>query len=191
MRSSFKEMALGNASLFPEIDPDQLRLTTSEIARSIAEMKKTSAASKVTSVHLGIYNGELCWIATVSEPPAFGSLLLGPSNRIREVIIIPVTDATGERAIVLPLRADYAEGLWFPKDIRVRAQDLYPTRTFSRAYLTWSPEHNKLVYITTSYYQVPLGPLKDPMVHVWDPQTGALLTSYRPEEAPDWVIQRW
>ena len=191
MRESFTGMAIGDASLFPEIDPAQLRVTTSDIARSIAEMKKTSAASWVTSVHLGLYNGQLCWIATVSEPPMFGSMLIGPSNKLKEVIIIPVTDATGEKAKVIPLGAEYGEGLWFHKDIRVRAQDLFPTRTFSRGYLTWSPEHNKLVYVTTSYYQVPLGPLKDSMVHVWDPQTGALLASYRPEEAPDWVIQRW
>ncbi len=191
MKEVFTAMEVGDPSLFPEIDPEQLRVTTSGIARSIAEMKKTSAASIVTSVHLGLYNGQLCWIATVSEPPVFGSLLIGSSNRLKEVIIVPVTDATGEEAKVIPLEAEYGEGLWFRKDIRVRAQDLYPTRTFSRAYLTWSPEHKKLVYVTTSYYQVPFGPLEDPMVHIWDPQTGALLASYRPEEAPDWVIQRW
>ena len=186
-----KVMGPGDITLFPEIDPEQLRVTTSRIALSIAEMKKTSAASLVTSVHLGFYEGELCWIATVSEPPAFGRFLLGASNRLKEIIVVPITDATGERASVVPLRAGYGEGLWFDKDIRVHAQDLFPTRTFSRAYLTWSPEFNKLVYITTSYYEDPLGPLKDPMVHVWDPQAGALLASYRPEEAPDWVIQRW
>ena len=186
-----KVMGSGDITLFPEIDPEQLRVTTSGIALSIAEMKKTSAASLVTSVHLGFYEGELCWIATVSEPPAFGRFLLGASNRLKEIIVVPITDATGERASVVPLRAEFGEGLWFDKDIRVHAQDLFPTRTFSRAYLTWSPEFNKLVYITTSYYEDPLGPLKDPMVHVWDPQTGALLASYRPEEAPDWVIQRW
>ena len=80
MRSSFTEMAVGNASLFPEVDPARLRVTTSGIARSIAEMKKTSAASMVTSVHLGIYNGELCWVATVSEPPVFGSSSWGPAT---------------------------------------------------------------------------------------------------------------
>ena len=191
MRGAFRAMAVGDASLFPEIDPSQLRVTTSAIARSIAEMKKTSAASWVTSVHLGFYEGELCWIATVSEPPMFGSMLVGSSNRLREVIVVPVTDATGERARVAPLDAAYGEGLWFDRDIRVHAQDLFPTRTFSRAYLTWSPEHKRLVYVTTSYYEVPFGPLKDPMVHVWDPRTGALLASYRPEEAPDWIIQRW
>ena len=186
-----KVMGPGDITLFPEIDPEQLRVTTSRIALSIAEMKKTSAASLVTSVHLGFYEGELCWIATVSEPPAFGRFLLGASNRLKEIIVVPITDATGERARVVPLRAGYGEGLWFDKDIRVHAQDLFPTRTFSRGYLTWSPEFNKLIYITTSYYEDPLGPLKNPMVHVWDPQTGALLASYRPEEAPDWVIQRW
>jgi len=189
--ASYAHFGTGDIYIFPEIDPEQLRVTTSGIARSIAEMKKTSAASIVTSVHLGLYNGQLCWIATVSEPPVFGSLLIGSSNRLKEVIIVPVTDATGEEAKVIPLEAEYGEGLWFRKDIRVRAQDLYPTRTFSRAYLTWSPEHKKLVYVTTSYYQVPLGPLKDPMVHVWDPQTGDLLGSYQPWEAPDWVVQRW
>ncbi len=191
MLEHFKAVGRGSIDLFPEIDPDQLRVTTSGIARSIAEMKKTSAASWVTSVHLGMYEGELCWIATVSEPPLFGSLLLGESNRLREIIVVPVTDATGERAKVVPLPASYGEGLWFDRDIRVHAQDMFPTRTFTRAYLTWSPEHHKLVYVTTSYYEVPFGPLTDPMVHIWDPQTGALLGQYRPEEAPDWVVQRW
>ncbi|HDJ25866.1 MAG TPA: hypothetical protein ENF34_00915 [Candidatus Bathyarchaeota archaeon] len=191
MLGCFKEVGVGSIDIFPEIDPSQLRLTTSEIARSIAEMKKTSAAAWVTSVHLGMYGGELCWIATISEPPLFGSLLLGESNRLREVIVVPVTDATGERFKVVPLPASYGEGLWFDRDIRVHAQDMFPTRTFTRAYLTWSPEHNRLVYITTSYYEVPFGPLTDPMVHVWDPQTGALLGQYKPEEAPDWVVQRW
>ena len=191
MLKCFKAMGKGSVELFPEIDPAQLRVTTSEIARSIAEMKKTSAAAWVTSVHLGMYEGELCWIATVSEPPAFGTFLVGDSNRLREVIVIPVTDATGERAQVIRIGASYGEGLWFDRDIRVHAQDTFPTRTFSRAYLTWSPQHDKLVYVTTSYYEVPLGPLTDPMVHVWDPWTGHLLGEYRPEEAPDWVVQRW
>ena len=191
MLSYFKEVGVGSVDIFPEVDPDQLRVTTSEIARSIAEVKKTSAASLVTSVHLGMYGGELCWIATISEPPLFGSLLLGDSNRIREAIVVPITDATGERAEVVPLKAMYGEGLWFDRDIRVHAQDLFPSRTFTRAYLTWSPEHNGLVYVTTSYYEVPFGPLTDPMVHIWDPRTGALLGQYRPDEAPDWVVQRW
>ena len=188
---TFKKVGKGSIELFPEIDPAQLRVTTSEIARSIAEREKTSAASWVTSVHLGMYKGELCWIATVSEPPIFGSLLVGDSNRLREAIVIPVTDATGERAQVIRIGASYGEGLWFDRDIRVHAQDMFPTRTFSRAYLTWSPQHDKLVYVTTSYYEVPLGPLTDPMVHVWDPWTGSLLGEYRPEKAPDWVVQRW
>ena len=191
MLEHFKAVSRGSIDLFPEIDPAQLRVTTSDIAKSIAEMKKTSAASWVTSVHLGMYKGELCWIATVSEPPAFGTFLVGDSNRLREVIVIPITDATGERAQVIRIGASYGEGLWFDRDIRVHAQDTFPTRTFSRAYLTWSPQHDKLVYVTTSYYEVPLGPLTDPMVHVWDPWTGSLLGEYRPEKAPDWVVQRW
>ena len=191
MKNYFKVMAVGNVTLFPEIDVENLRITTSSVARSIAEMKKTSAASWVTSVHLGMYKGELCWIATISEPPVLGSLLIGESNRLREVIIIPVTDATGEKAQIIPIEAKYGEGLWFDKDIRVHAQDMFPLRTFSRAYLTWDPEAERLVYITTSYYEVPFGPLVDPMVHIWDPVTGALLGQYKPEDAPEWVVQRW
>ena len=191
LRGRFATMGVGDITLFPEIDPAELRVTTSGIARSIAEMKKTSAASWVTSVHLGFYGGKLCWIATVSEPPMFGSLLVGASNRIREIIVVPVTDATGEEAEVIPFEAEYAEGLWFDKEMRVYAQDRFPLRSFSRAYLTWSPDLDKLVYITTSYYEEPFGPLRDPRVHVWDPQTGALLAEYRPSEAPDWIVQRW
>ena len=191
MRNYFKVMSVGNTTLFPEVDVEELRVTTSSVARSIAEMKKTSAASWVTSVHLGMYRGELCWIATISEPPVLGSFLLGDSNKLREIIIIPVTDATGERAQIIPMEAEYGEGLWFNKDIRVHAQNMFPLRTFSRAYLTWNPETEKLVYITTSYYEVPFGSLINPMVHIWDPVTGTLLGQYSPEDAPDWVVQRW
>ena len=76
----------GDVYVFPEIPPDELRVTTSEIAKSIAEMKKTAAASVVTSVHIGLYNGELCWIATLSEKPFLGMLVLR-SNRIRELVV--------------------------------------------------------------------------------------------------------
>jgi len=191
MRNYFKVMAIGNATLFPEIDVEDLRVTTSDVARSIAEMKKTSAASWVTSVHLGMYKGELCWVATISEPPVLGSFLIGKSNKLREIIIIPVTDATGERAQIIPIEAKYGEGLWFDKDIRVHAQDIFPLRTFSRAYLTWNPEKEQLVYITTSYFEIPFGPLVKPMVHVWDPVAGALIGQFDPEDAPDWFVQRW
>lgn len=191
MKNYFKATMIGNSTIFPEIDIEELRLTTSEVARSIAEMKKTSAASWVTSIHLSMFGEELCWIATISEPPMFGTFLMGESNKLREIIVIPVTDATGENAKTVPVDAKYGEGLWFDKDIRVHAQDKFPLRTFSRAYLVWNPETEKLVYVTTSYYEVPFGPLINPMVHIWDPLTGNLLEQYSPEEAPDWVVQRW
>jgi len=179
----------GTVDIFPEIDPSQLRLTTAEIAKSIAEMKKTSAASKVLSVHLGIYEGELCWIATLSEKPYLG-MLIGKSNRVREIVVVPVNDCTGEEAFTVPLSTGVGENLWFDRDMLVYAQYNYPYRTFTRAYLTWSPEYDTLVWITTSYYEKPYGPLVDPRVEVWS-LDGRLLAQYTPWEAPGWVVQRW
>ena len=182
------EFQEGSIELFPEIDPENVRVTTSTIARSIAEIKRTSAESWVTSVHLGMYEGELSWICTISEKPTFG-MLIGSSNTIREVIIIPVIDATGERAKVIPFRAFYAEGLWFGNDIKVHANDVFPLRSFSRGYITYQNE--KLVLVTTSYVKIPLGPLIDPKVHVWDPITGELIGEYTPYNAPELIVQRW
>ncbi len=183
------EFQKGSIELFPEIDPEDVRVTTSTIARSIAEIKRTSAESWITSVHLGMYEGELSWICTISEKPTFGMWLIGSSNAIREVIVIPVTDATGERAKVIPFRAFYAEGLWFGNEIKVRANNIFPLRSISRGYITSQDE--RLVLVTTSYVKIPLGPLIDPKVHVWDPITGELIGEYTPYNAPEWIVQRW
>ena len=176
--------------IFPEIDPVELRVTSEEIATSIAEMKKTSAASWILSVHLGSFHGQLCWFASVSETPWMG-MLVGQSNRLRELIIIPVTDATGEHATILPFSATYGDHLWFDHCIRVHASDRFPTRRFSRAYITEN-DQGQLVLVTTSYLPAPFyARIYEPRVHVWDPQTGELLAEYAPADAPNWVIQRW
>ena len=189
MRGIFKEFKEASIEMFPEISPEELRVNTAEIAWSIANIRKTSAASWVTSVHLGMYEGELCWICTISEPPMFGTWLVGGSNKIKEMIIIPVNDATGERAKVIPFKSEFGEGLWFGKSILVHASDRNPTRMFTRGYIT-ADETGKLVYVTTSYVPIPFGLYVNPKVQVWDPN-GRLLAEYKPEEAPDWIVQRW
>lgn len=186
-KGMIREFQKGSIELFPEINPAGLRVTTSEIARSIAEIKRTSAESWITSVHLGMYENELSWICTVSEKPTFG-MLIGSSNAIREVIAIPVTDATGEKAKVIPFRAFYAEGLWFGNDIKVHGNDVFPLRSFSRGYIT--SQNGRLVLVTTSYVET-FGPLIDLKIHVWDPITGELIGEYTPYDAPEWVVQRW
>lgn len=184
----------GTIDIFPEIDPGDLRVTTSGIAISIAGIKKTSAESKVTSVHLGEYGGELGWICTLSAKPLFGFALLGDSNRIREAIFIPLNDSTGESSQVIPFTGNYGEGLWIDKAMNVHANDRFPLRTFSRCYISSMDE--QLVYVTTSYTEIPILPffgglLTDPRVHVWDPTTGALIAEYTPNDAPEHIIQRW
>lgn len=187
-RGSVDEFKTGSVEMFPEINPEDLRVITSGIARSIAEIKRTSAESFVTSVHLGRYEGKLCFIATVSEKPWLG-MLVGDSNRIREAIVVPVNDATGEKAKVVPFTANYAEGLWFGNAMNVHGNDMFPFRTFSRAYLT--AMEDKLVCVTTSFIEIPFGPLIDPKVHVWDAVTGKLMAEYTPKDAPEWITQRW
>jgi len=190
MKSIINEFKLGSVAMFPEIRPEELRLTTSAIAKSIAETKKTSGASWITSVHLGMYNGTLSWICTVSERPLWGSLLVGDSNRIKELIVVPVNDATGEKSKVVTARMFYSEGLWWQNDIRVHAADRFPLRTFSRGYVTENDE-GRLVIVSTSYFEMPFGALYDPKIHVWDTITGELLGEYSPSNAPAWVVQRW
>jgi hypothetical protein len=187
-KGDFNSFKTGSIEIFPEIDPSNLRVITSEIARSIAELKRTSAESFVTSINLGKYEGELCFIATISEKPWLG-MLVGDSNRIREAVIIPLNDATGEKAKVVPFAALFAEGLWLGNDIFIHGSDAFPLRKFTRGYLT--AMDNKLVIVTTSYIEVPFGPYIDPRVHVWDPVFGNLIAEYTPENAPEWVIQRW
>lgn len=189
MKSKIDDFKEGTKEMFPEIRPETLRLTTSGIAESIAKTKKTSAASYITGTHLGSYNNTLCWMSTISETPFWG-WLVGDSNRIREVIIVPVTDSTGEKVTVLKMEMRYAEGLWFDKNIEVHASDRFPFRTFTRGYITMN-EKGKLVYVTTSYFRVPFGALEDPKIHVWDFTTGDLLGEYDPHTAPEWVVQRW
>jgi len=187
-KGDFDSFKTGSIEMFPEIDPTDLRVITSDIARSIAELKRTSAESFVTSVNLGKYEGELCFIATISERPWLG-MLVGDSNRIREAVIIPLNDATGEKAKVVTFAAIFTEGLWFGNSILVHASDVFPLRTFTRGYLT--AMDNRLVVVTTSYVEVPFGPYTDPRVHVWDPVFGNLIAEYTPENAPEWIIQRW
>jgi len=179
----------GTIEMFPEINPQGLRVITSDIARSIAELKRTSAESLITSVNLGRYEGELCFITTVSERPWMGWGLFGESNKIREAVIIPLNDATGERARVIPFTGIFAEGLWFGNAMDVHGNDAFPLRTFTRAYLTAMDD--KLVCVTTSYVEIPFGLFVDPRTHVWDPVSGNLIAEYTPQDAPEWIIQRW
>lgn len=188
MRGTMDKFEIGTVEMFPEIDPESLRVTTSGIARSIAELKRTSAASLVTSVHLGMYNGTLAWICTVSETPLFGRLLLGGSNRVREIIVVPVNDATGEKSILIPVKMTFGEGLWFQNGIKIHGTDRFPFRTFTRGYVTGHGED--IVLVTTSYFDGILA-LYDPKVHVWSLITGDLVGQYTPNDAPDWVVQRW
>ena len=174
---------------FPEISPSDLRVTTREIAESICEIRKSSAASWITSVNLGMYNGTLSWICTVSETPWF-NMLVGSANKIREVIVIPINDPVGQHATVIPFKMNFAEGLWWWQDGLVHASDVFPFRTFTRAYVT--AYNNELVLVTTSYFEVPFtGVFKDPRVHVWNPETGQLIAEFTPNDAPEWVVQKW
>jgi len=189
MKSSITAFESGSIEMFPEITPEELRLTTADVAKSIAETKKSSSASWITSVHLGMYNRALSWICTVSETPVLGMLIFD-ANKIRELIIIPVTDATGEKAQVVPARMLFGEGLWWDKDANVHGSDSSALRTFSRGYVTQNDE-GKFVVVTTSYFEQPFGPLYDSRIHVWDPITGDLLGEYTAGNAPAWIIQRW
>jgi len=176
----------GSIDTFPEVNPQYLRLNTKTIAASIAQTKKRSAASFITSVNLGMYHGKLVWFCCVSETPIFGMLIFG-SNRIKEVIIVPVNDATGRYAEVIDLSLEYDEGLWLDRDMLTHANDVFPLRTFTRAYLTENPS-GQLVVVTTSFISVWVW--IDPRIHAWD-LNGRLLAEYDPWTAPSWVVQRW
>jgi hypothetical protein len=176
----------GSIDTFPEIDPQNLRLNTQGIAASIAQTKKHSGASFITSVNLGMYQGNLAWFCSISETPLFGMLVFG-SNRIKEVIIVPLNDATGKFAKVIDLSLEYDEGLWLDRDMLTHANDVFPLRTFTRAYLTQEPS-GKIVVVTTSFFSI--WTWVDPKVHVWD-LNGRFLAEYDPWSTPPWVVQRW
>jgi hypothetical protein len=190
LRTDLANFQQGDVSMFPEINPSDLRLTTDVISESIAKTKMTTGASMITGTHLGVYDNVLSWITTASGTPVLGSLLLFDSNRIKQLIIVPLNDATGEKAKTLNTMMLYGEGLWFSNSIEIHASDMFPTRTFTRGYLTQNAE-GSIVVVTTSYIEIPFGPLVDPKIHVWDPLTGDLLGEYAPNKAPDWAVQKW
>jgi hypothetical protein len=50
---------------------------------------------------------------------------------------------------------------------------------------------DRVVMVTTSFVEIPFGPLVDPRVHVWVLLSGDLIAEYTPQRAPEWIIQRW
>lgn len=188
MLSMFTKSEKGSITMFPEITPEEVRVNTDEIAKSIANTKRTSAESWITSVHLGRYKGTLAWLCAVSERPLVGMWLFAESNRIREIIVVPVTDATGKNSFVVPMRMLYAQGLWYGQDILTHASDNFPFRTFTRAYI--AERDGNPVLITTSYFDGVIS-FYDPRIHVWDFVRGNLLAEYTPNDAPSWIVQRW
>jgi hypothetical protein len=173
-----------------EIPNNMLRLTTEELAKSIALRSAAHFGSiRVGSAHITIYKSRLVWVVTMLPPNLWGDntikglVIVDANNPELDIEIIDKTFRVGEGLLLVPpLYTGNAQGnaYW-----EVSTADDY-----GRATLT-ADENGEWKYVLTAtgvqqwtFIAQPTG------VYVYD-DAGRIEHSYGMYQIPDWVTQRY
>jgi hypothetical protein len=173
-----------------EIPNNMLRLTTEELAKSIALRSAAHFGSvRVGSAHITIYKGRLVWVVTMIPPNLWGDntikglVIVDANNPELDVEIIDKPFTVGEGLMYLP--PSYTGNIQGNAYWGLSTADAY-----GRATLT--PDENgdwKYVLTATqvqqwSFVALPKG------VYVYD-EFGQVKNFYNMNQIPDWVTQRY
>ncbi|MGA2768553.1 MAG: hypothetical protein ABSF24_09610 [Candidatus Bathyarchaeia archaeon] len=173
-----------------EIPDSMLRLTTEELAKSIALRSAAHFGSvQVGSAHITIYNGRLVWVVTMIPPNLWGD------NTIKGLVIVDANNPELDVEIIdKPFKV--GEGLmYFPGLYTGNIQgNAYWGQSTADAYgrATLTPDDNgdwKYVLTATqvqqwSFVAQPKG------VYVYN-ELGQVQNFYNMNQIPDWVTQRY
>jgi len=173
-----------------EIPNNMLRLTTEDLAKSIALRSAAHFGSvRVGSAHITIYKGRLVWVVTMIPPNLWGD------NTIKGLVVVDANDPELDVEIIdKPFKV--GEGLmYFPPFYTGNIQgNAYWGQSTADAYgrATLTPDENgdwKYVLTATqvqqwSFVALPKG------VYAYN-ESGQVGNFYGMDQIPDWVTQRY
>jgi len=172
------------------IQSNMLRLTTPELARSIAlrHMAQLGSNLQILSTHVTKYNGRLVWVSTIA------STNLWSDNRIRHLVIVDANDPEKEPEIIRDINFNVGEGLLtiYPfvlGDAGARLYHGYDTAMgYGRAYMTPNKEGQWKLVVTSVYPRMDNQVQELRGVFVFN-QMGNLETYYEQGKIPSWISQ--
>jgi hypothetical protein len=173
-----------------EIPNNMLRLTTEELAKSIALRSATHFGSvQVGSAHITIYNGRLVWVVTMVPQNLYGD------NTVKGLVIVDANNPELDVEIIdKPFKV--AEGLlYFPPFLTGNIQgNAYWSQStadaYGRATLTADDNDNWKYVLTTTQVQ-PWSFIAQPKgVYIYN-DVGQVENFYTINQTPGWVTQRY
>lgn len=173
-----------------EISDNMLRLTTEELAKSIALRSAAHFGSvRVGSTHITIYNGRLVWVVTMVPPNLYGD------NTIKGLVIVDANDPELDVEIV-DKTFSVGEGLmYFPPFYNggIQGNAYWGQSTadaYGRATLTLD-DSGEWKYVLTATQVQPWTFVARPKgVYMYN-EFGQVEKYYGMNEIPDWVTQRY
>lgn len=173
-----------------EIPNNMLRLTTEELAESIALRSAAHFGSvQVGSAHITIYKGRLVWVVTIVPQNLYGD------NTVKGLVIVDANNPELNVEIIdKPFKV--AEGLlYFPPFLTGNIQgNAYWSQStadaYGRATLTADDDGNWKYVLTTTRVQ-PWSFIAQPKgVYIYN-DVGQVESFYTIDQTPGWVIQRY
>ncbi len=192
--SSFNKMLTFEPAGTPlfqhEIPNNMLRLTTEELAKSIALRSAAHFGSvKVGSAHITIYKGRLVWVVTMIPPNLYGDntikglVIVDANNPELDVEIIDKTFKVGEGLMYVPP--------FYTGNIQGNAYwDLSTADAYGRATLTPDANGDWKYVLTATQVQQWTFVAQPKGVYVYN-ELGQVENSYSMNQIPDWVTQSY
>jgi hypothetical protein len=173
-----------------EIPDNMLRLTTEELAKSIALRSAAHFGSiRVGSAHITIYQGRLVWVVTMMPPNLYGDntvkglVIVDANNPELDVEIIDKTFKVGEQLIYIP--PFYTGNIQGSAYWRISTADAY-----GRATLTPDDKGNWKYVLTATEVQPWTFIAQAKGVYVYN-ELGQIENFYNLNQISDWVTQRY
>jgi hypothetical protein len=192
--SSFNKMLTFEPAGTPlfqhEIPNNMLRLTTEELAKSIALRSAAHFGSvKVGSAHITIYKGRLVWVVTMIPPNLYGDntikglVIVDANNPELDVEIIDKTFKVGEGLMYVPP--------FYTGNIQGNAYwGLSTADAYGRATLTPDANGDWKYVLTATQVQQWTFVAQPKGVYVYN-ELGQVENSYSMNQIPDWVTQSY
>lgn len=192
--ASFNQMLTFQSTGTPlfqnEIPNNMLRLTTEELAKSIALRSAAHFGSvKVGSAHITIYNGRLVWVVTMLPANLLGD------NSVQGLVIV---DANNPELDVEMLDKKFGVGeelIYFPPFYIANVQgnaywQISTTNLYGRATLTPDNDGNWKYMLTATGVEPWTFVEKPAGVYAYN-EAGRASSLYTLDQVPSWVTQRY
>ena len=192
--SSFNQMLTFEPAGTPlfqhEIPNNMLRLTTEELAKSIALRSAANFGRvKVGSAHITMYKGRLVWVVTMIPPNLYGDntikglVIVDANNPELDVEIIDKTFKVGEGLMYVPP--------FYTGNIQGNAYwELSTADAYGRATLTPDDNGDWKYVLTATQVQQWTFVAQPKGVYIYN-ELGQVENFYSMNQIPDWVTQRY